>query len=114
MDNRLVNIIAHPTGRLIGQRSAYDVDFERLVHAAADRGCALEVNGQPDRLDLNDVQARLAKEAGVRLSLATDAHSPAELRFMRYAVDQARRGWVEAKHALNCLAVEDLRRVLRR
>lgn len=114
MDNPAVKIVGHPSGRLIGKRPAYDIDFERLARAAKERGCALELNGQPDRLDITDYQARLARDLGLRISLATDAHSTAELGFMRHAVDQARRGWIEAKHTLNALTLDRLRRAFRR
>ena len=101
MDNPVVNIIAHPTGRLIGDREAYALDMARLMKAALERRCHLEVNGQPSRLDLNDSHCRMAKQMGLRLALGTDAHSPETLRYMRYAVDQARRGWLEPKDVLN-------------
>ena len=73
MDNPHFTILAHPTGRLIGERDGYDVDIERLVEAAKERGCVLELNAHPDRLDLTDEACRLAKEAGVRVAISTDA-----------------------------------------
>lgn len=114
MDNPHVAVLAHPTGRLIEQRGAYDLDIERVLAGARERGCALEVNGQPDRLDLNEWHCRLAKEMGVKLVLSTDAHSVAELGFMRYAVDQARRGWLESDNILNTRDLAGLRASLRR
>jgi DNA polymerase (family 10) len=114
MDNPHLAILAHPTGRLIGRRAPLDLDLERLLRAARERGCVLEVNGQPERLDLDDQQVRLACEIGVRLALSTDAHSPAELGFMRHAVDQARRGWAGAADIVNTGDCEGLRRALRR
>lgn len=92
MDNPHLAILAHPTGRLIGEREGCDIDLERLLMGARERGCAIEVNGQPDRLDLSEWHCKLAKEIGVKLVLSTDAHNPAELAFMRYAVEQARAG----------------------
>lgn len=109
-----VQILAHPTGRLIGKREPYPVDFDQIVKAAADHGVALEINAQPERLDLDDVQARAAHEAGVRLVISTDAHRIEELSYMRYGVDQARRGWCEARDVLNTLPLAKLRSVLRR
>ncbi|MFO1058893.1 MAG: DNA polymerase/3'-5' exonuclease PolX [Dongiaceae bacterium] len=114
MDNPHLSILAHPTGRLIGRRAPLALDIERLLHAAGERGCALEVNGQPERLDLDDRLVRLARDRGVRLALSTDAHSPAELGFMRHAVDQARRGWARAADIVNTRDCEGLRRALRR
>jgi DNA polymerase (family 10) len=111
---RHVQILAHPTGRLIGRREPYPLDFDEVVRAAADHGVALEINAQPERLDLNDVQARAAHEAGVRLVISTDAHRTEELAFMRYGVDQARRAWCEARHVLNTQPIDKLRAALRR
>jgi DNA polymerase (family 10) len=114
MDNPNLSVLAHPTGRLIGEREGYDFDIERVLKAAHERGCAIEVNGQPDRLDLDEWHVKLAKEIGVRLVLSTDAHSPAELGFMRYAVDQARRGWLEPRDIVNTGGVEQAKASLRR
>lgn len=114
MDNPLVNIIAHPTGRLIGEREAYAVDMARLMKAAKERGCHLEVNAQPTRLDLNDSHCRMAKDIGLTLSFGTDAHSPETLRYMRYAVDQARRGWLGARDVLNTRSWPQLKKLLAR
>jgi DNA polymerase (family 10) len=101
MDNPNFNILAHPTGRRIGERSPYDVDLERVMAAALERGCFLEINAHPERLDLDDVQAKRAKDMGLRLAINTDAHSIAELDFMRFGVGQARRGWLGADDVLN-------------
>lgn len=114
MDNRHINIIAHPTGRLIGEREGYGVDMRKLMEAALQRGCHLEVNGQPSRLDLNDSHCRMAKEMGLKLALVTDAHSAETLGYMRYAVDQARRGWLASKDVLNTRSWPELRRLLKR
>ncbi len=113
MDNPCLAVLAHPSSRLIGEREGCDIDVERLLEAARERGCAIEVNGQPDRLDLDEWQAKLAKEIGVKLVLSTDAHSPVELGFMRYAVDQARRGWLEPSDILNTRGLAELRASLR-
>jgi DNA polymerase (family X) len=106
------HILGHPTGRLIGTREPYVLDFAAIVAAARDYGVMLEINAQPDRLDLNDVQAMIAREAGVRLVVSTDAHRIDELRWMRYGVDQARRGWCEAKDIANTYRLSALRKLL--
>jgi DNA polymerase (family X) len=112
--HRHVHVLAHPTGRLIGTREPYPIDLDQILTAAADHGVALEINAQPERLDLDDVQARAAHEAGVRLVISTDAHRVEELDCMRYGVDQARRAWCEPKHILNTLPLAALRSALRR
>jgi DNA polymerase (family 10) len=113
MDNRYLDIIAHPTGRIINQRPAYALDMERLLRAALERGCHFEINAQPDRLDLSDTFCRLAKAAGVKLAISTDAHGVEELDFMRYGVDVARRGWLEPGDILNARDWPALKAMLR-
>lgn len=114
MDNPYFNILAHPSGRLIGEREPYDADMEKIIKEAKKKGCFLEINANPDRLDLNDDHARLAKEHGVKLSISTDAHSPDNLAYMEYGVDQARRGWLEKKDVLNTLSWKELKKLLKR
>ena len=114
MDSPMFNILAHPSGRLIGERAAYQVDLERLIEAAAERGCFLELNAQPKRLDLTDADCRLAKSLGAKVAISTDAHSTANLGYMRFGVDQARRGWLEAADVINTRPVDALRRLLER
>jgi DNA polymerase (family X) len=114
MDNHYVSILAHPTGRLIDRRAPYALDMERVMRGALARGCFLEVNAQPERLDLTDAHCRLAKELGLKVAISTDAHAPAELGFLRFGVDQARRGWLEAKDVLNARPLAELRALLRR
>jgi len=114
MDNPNCTILAHPTGRQIGKRPAYEVDVGRLMEAAVERGCFLEVNAQPDRLDLDDVYCKMAKERGLKLAISTDAHGTEELRFMRYGVFQARRGWLEPDDVLNTRSWEELKKLLDR
>jgi DNA polymerase (family 10) len=113
MDNPHFSILAHPTGRLINAREAYDIDLERVLEAARERGQILELNAQPDRLDLDDRGCRLAKEIGVKVAISTDAHRVADLDLMRFGVDQARRGWLEPGDVVNTLPLAELRRVLR-
>jgi DNA polymerase (family 10) len=110
----LVRVLAHPTGRMIGTREAYEVDMARLTRAAAANGVAMELNAQPERLDLMDIHCRMAKEAGVLLSIASDAHASQDYDYLRYGVAQARRAWLEAKDVLNALSLPDLRKRLRR
>ena len=114
MDNPHFTILGHPTGRLLNQRPAYAVDLERLITAAADRGCFLELNAHPDRLDLDDVHCRLAKEIGVKVAISTDAHSVDHLDYMRLGVAQARRGWLEPSDVLNTRTLPQLQKLLRR
>jgi DNA polymerase (family 10) len=96
-----VHILGHPTGRLIGKREPYAVDMAAIVKAASDHGVMLEINAQPDRLDLNDRFAAMAREAGVPLVISTDAHRIAELDYLRLGVDQARRAWCTARDIAN-------------
>ena len=96
-----VQILAHPTGRLIGERAAIKADWDQVFRAAAGRGVWLEVNAQPSRLDLDDLASRQAVALGVTLTISSDAHSAAELDLIRWGVDQARRGWVTARSVAN-------------
>ena len=114
MENPNFNILAHPTGRMIGDREPYEVNVERMIEAAVERGCFLEVNAHPVRLDLNDVYCKTAKEMGLRLAISTDAHRVDELKHMRFGVSQARRGWLEAEDVLNTRSWEELKRLLSR
>lgn len=114
MDNPHCSIIGHPTGRLLGSRQPYPVNMKRLLEAAAERGVFFEINAQPERLDLRDEDVHAAKELGIKLAIATDAHSPANLAYMRYGVDQARRGWLTASDVLNTRSWEDLAPLLER
>ena len=101
--NPHVHILGHPTGRILGRREPYPLDLEEIVKTAREQNVALEVNAQPDRLDLNDLHVQMARDAGVKLVISTDAHRIEELDYMRYGVDQARRGWCEASDILNTL-----------
>jgi DNA polymerase (family 10) len=114
MDNPNFHILAHPTGRLINERDPYEVDLEKVMQGALDRGCYLEVNALPNRLDLDDVHARMAKEMGLKLSISTDAHRVSELAYMRFGVGQARRGWLEPDDVLNTRSWRDLHKLLKR
>lgn len=114
MDNPHVNIIAHPTGRLLGKREPYKVDMERLIAAAKERNCCLEINAEPSRLDLNDVHAHAAKAVGLKLAVSSDAHTTHELSYMRYGIDQARRAWLEAGDVVNTRPLAKLKKLLKR
>jgi DNA polymerase (family 10) len=114
MDNPVFNILAHPSGRLINARSPYEVDLERLIEAAAERGCFMELNAHPDRLDLNDVSSKTAKDLGVKIAVSTDAHSVDSLDHMRLGIHQARRGWLEAGDVLNTRTWQELKEILQR
>jgi DNA polymerase (family 10) len=109
LENPYVNILAHPTGRLIGEREPYDVDLEQVFAAARRHGKALEINCYPERLDLNDVHARRARELGVLLAINTDTHALDQLDTMRLGVATARRAWVEPAEVINTWPVGKLR-----
>lgn len=110
----VVDVLGHPTGRLLLRRTESQYDMERVLAAAAAQGVAVEINSQPDRLDLNDVYAKLAHEAGARLIVSSDAHSQTELDFTRWGVTVARRGWLTPADLLNTLPLAALRARLRR
>lgn len=112
--NPYVDVLNHPTGRILLQREPYDVDLERVLQVAAETGTALEINSSPNRLDLDDIWSRRAKELGVNLVVNTDAHGPPQLAFMRYGVAVARRGWLEPRNVLNTRIREKLSRKLHR
>jgi DNA polymerase (family 10) len=114
MQNRFVSIIAHPTGRLIGYRESYQVDIDNIMDTAAKTETILEINAYPERLDLNDVYCRMAKDKGVQLAIETDAHSVDGLEFMNLGVDVARRGWLEEKDVINTLPLDKLLKRLKR
>lgn len=109
MSNEKVRIFAHPTGRLIGQRSSYSYDFERVVEAAKQNGIAMEINSFPDRLDLNDVNVKRAIELGAKISIDSDAHSPEQLDYVRYGIATARRGWARKSDIINAMPLDKLR-----
>jgi DNA polymerase (family 10) len=102
-----VDILAHPTGRRINRREPFELDVESVLEAAAELSIAVELNANPNRLDLSDVHVHRAKELGVPVVISTDAHSPDGLADMRFGVDQARRGWLEAADVLNTKSDKD-------
>ncbi len=108
MDHPHFSILAHPTGRMIGQRQLHQMDVERTMKAALERGCFLELNAQPERLDLSDSYCKLAKELGLKLAISTDSHAATSLDFIRHGIDQALRGWLEADDVINTRSWSDL------
>ncbi len=110
--NPHVDIIGHPTGRLIPNRDGADLDMDAVLQAAAVTGVALEINANPQRLDLNDIYVRRAVDLGITLSINTDAHHPDHLEFLRFGVATARRGWASPDRIINTWPVADLMRWL--
>ncbi|HEY0782163.1 MAG TPA: DNA polymerase III, partial [Thermoanaerobaculia bacterium] len=114
LEHPRTQIFAHPTGRLINRRPPVELDMERLLRRAAELGVAVELNAQPDRLDLRDTHLLLARELGCRIVVSTDAHRVSDLDLMRHGVDQARRAWLEPHHVLNTLPLAGFLAALRR
>lgn len=114
MENEEANFLAHPTGRLIGKRDPYEVDVDQLIDAAKAYDVCLEINSYPDRLDLDDVHVKIAKEHGVHFVLGTDSHSMKNLEYMHFGIATARRGWLEKKDILNTSSIKDIEKILRR
>lgn len=114
MDNRFVTTIGHPTCRLVGSRSCIPLDMEQIFAGARDTGTLLELNANPERLDLNDLHCRRAKEMGIPVAISTDAHRVEQLDNMRFGVTQARRGWLEPCDVANTRPLADLRKLLHR
>jgi DNA polymerase (family 10) len=112
MENPLVNIIGHPTARMIGRRPGIEYDLEEVFRAAARTGTALEVNSFPDRLDLNDEHILWAREHGVKFAIDTDSHSPVHLPNLRFGVGQAQRGWMEKAEVINTWPLTRLKKFL--
>jgi DNA polymerase (family 10) len=113
IENPYTQIIAHPTGRLLLRREAFDYEMEKVLEAAKEHGVAMECNAYPDRLDLNDVHLRMAKERGVKIVISTDSHSTANLRFMKYGVITARRAWIEKNEVINTFPTDEFLAALR-
>ena len=110
--NLLVNILAHPTGRIINEREPYEIDIEEIIREAKAQHVALELNSYPNRLDLKDVHCRAAKDAGVKISTNTDSHADLQLRNMRYGIATARRGWLEPDDVINTYSLAGLKKFL--
>jgi DNA polymerase (family 10) len=114
MDNKHVHIIAHPTARHMGVRDACDIDLDAVFKAARDTNTALEINAYPERMDLDDVNSRAAKEAGVKIAIGTDAHTLEHLELMVLGVAVARRAWLTRKDILNTLSADELLKAVRK
>jgi len=106
--NENLDILAHPTGRLIGRRNPYEADIDKIMRESADTKTALEINCFPDRLDLNGPNAKRAKQMGAKISLGTDTHAASNLYFMKFGVGMARRGWLESKDVLNTWSAKEI------
>ncbi len=113
MENPHVDIISHPTGRLIQKRDEYQIDFEKILKVAKETGTILEINAHYMRLDLNDINIKKAKEMGVKMVINTDAHYVDEMRYMEYGIGQARRGWAEKKDIINCWPLKTMKKFLK-
>ncbi|MCV2369917.1 DNA polymerase/3'-5' exonuclease PolX [Roseateles oligotrophus] len=108
MDQRYFSILAHPTGRLLEQREAYDIDLQRVLRKARERACFVELNAQPARLDLNDLACQMAKSEGVLVSINSDAHGRHDFNHLRFGIDQARRAWLTPADVLNTRSLAEL------
>jgi DNA polymerase (family 10) len=108
LENPHLHILAHPSGRLLGARDPYEVEIEELMEAAKKYGKALEINAYFERLDLNDIHCRKAKEMGIRVGIGTDSHHLDQMWMMSLGVAVARRGWLESKDILNTLSLKEI------
>jgi DNA polymerase (family 10) len=113
MDHKYFSILAHPINRLIDERPPIEVEMIKVIQKAKDRGCYIELNSNPRRLDLYDTYCRIAKETGVLVAIDSDAHSVDGFSHLRYGVGQARRGWLEKDDVINTRPLEDLKKLLK-
>lgn len=114
MENPYFNILGHPTGRLIRYRHPYELDFDRILIAAKNQNCILELNAQPARLDIHEIYCKKAKENGVKVAISSDAHTTKGFNFMILGINQARRGWLEAKDVINTYPLYELKKILKK
>jgi DNA polymerase (family 10) len=114
MDDRYFTIFGHAMGRLLLKRPGYELDFERVIRHAKDRGCFFELNSSPDRLDISAENARLVRAAGIKIAVSTDSHSTGEYRTIRYGLEQARRSGLEKGDVLNCQPLNVLLKIFSR
>jgi len=112
--NKYVHILAHPTGRLWGTREPYEIDFNELFKAARQTNTSMEINSFSNRLDLNDLNSRHAKGAGVKLAINTDSHTTEQLDAMNLGVSVGRRGWLEKNDVINTLPLEELLKTIKK
>ncbi len=108
MKNPNVDILSHPTGRLLLRRDEYQIDFDKILRAAKECNVVLEINSSPERLDLKDTNIRRAKEAGVKMVITTDSHNRKQLGLIKFGIAQARRGWAEKKDIINTNSADKL------
>ena len=113
MDNRYFSILAHPSGRLLLEREPCEINMEKIIRKAYERGCFLELNSQPKRLDLTDINCQIAKNENVLISINSDAHSAEDFSNLKYGIEQAKRGWLEKTDVLNTRPIGKLRRLLK-
>ena len=113
MDSKYFTILAHPSCRLLGQRDAIDINVPRIIKAARQRGCYLELNSQPERMDLAETQCQAAREQQVLISINSDGHSTAQFDYLQGGIEQARRGWLEKADVLNSRPLGELRKRLK-
>jgi DNA polymerase (family 10) len=113
MDHPFFSFLAHPSGRLINERQSYEVDMVQVIQKARERGCFLELNANPKRLDLYDIHCRMAKAEGVLVAINTDAHGVDAMDHIGFGVGQARRGWLEKSDVLNTRPLKELRKLLK-
>jgi DNA polymerase (family 10) len=114
MDNPYFNILGHPTGRLLTSRKPYPIDMDKIMLGAKERGCFLELNAQPSRLDIHDEYCLKAKKMGLKVAISSDAHSVPELKYMEFGINQARRGWLEPHDVINTRPLKELKKLLQR
>ena len=113
MENKYVDFLAHPTGRIIGRREPLKINIDQLLTKAKEQNIILEINAFPDRLDLNDRLIKQAKEYNIQFVIGTDSHNSAHFDFMRYGIATARRGWCEKKDVINTLSLTQLQKFLK-
>lgn len=114
MDSPYFNIFAHPTCRLINERDPIDIDMEKIMKKAKENNCILELDAHPARLDLNDIYLKAAKDMGIKIAISTDSHNVGGYEAMSYGIDQARRGWLEAKDVINTRNLSELKKLLKK
>ncbi|MEK6974261.1 MAG: DNA polymerase/3'-5' exonuclease PolX [Nanoarchaeota archaeon] len=112
LDNNYINILGHPTGRLINRREPFEFDADKVFEKAKERNVILEINAHPERLDLKDTMIKMAKKYKVKFVINTDSHSTADFSFMRLGIGQARRGWLESKNVINSYRLRNLKKAL--
>jgi len=114
MENPCVDIISHPTGRILKRRDEYEIDIEKIFKKAKETGTVLEIDGWPERLDLNAENIRRAKDLGIKMIIGSDSHSQYHLPLIVYGISQARRGWAENKDIINTNSLAKFIKLLKR